>query len=161
MNPEISREQLLEYFTKSVVLPSRVFQITRFERGILLQHIDYYWREHLTQLEQLRQGIHLRGYAQKDPKQEYKQESFNLFSDMLDNIKRDAAKVLLTVKLQGMNDIPSEGIEAPAIPQMIHNNAPTILQPQPVDDGSRPVSRNAPCPCGSGKKYKHCHGKLV
>jgi preprotein translocase subunit SecA len=159
--PEITREELLAYFAKSAIEPSKAFQITRFERGILLQHIDYYWREHLTQLEQLRQGIHLRGYAQKDPKQEYKQEAFNLFSDMLDGIKRDAAKVLLTVRLQGINDIPDDDIEALAGPQMIHQNAPAILQPNVVTEGERPISRNAPCPCGSGKKYKHCHGKLA
>ena len=160
--PDINRGELLAYFVRSVVEPSKNFQITRFERGVLLQHIDYYWREHLTQLEQLRQGIHLRGYAQKDPKQEYKQEAFNLFSDMLDNIKRDAARVLLTVRLQGIDDIPVDDIEAPAAPELIHNNAPTILQQNVVKNvGARPISRNGPCSCGSGKKYKHCHGRLA
>lgn len=162
-NPDIDREGLLTYFIKSVVEPAKAFQVTRFERGVLLQHIDYYWREHLTQLEQLRQGIHLRGYAQKDPKQEYKQEAFNLFSDMLDNVKRDAAKVLLTVRLQGINDIPNDDIELIPAPKMIHNNAPIVLQQNLVQevDKQRPIGRNAPCPCGSGKKYKHCHGKLA
>jgi len=159
-NPNLSRAELLAYFDQHVVEPSKAYQVTRFERGVLLQHIDYYWREHLTQLEQLRQGIHLRGYAQKDPKQEYKQEAFNLFSGMLDGIKRDAAKVLLTVRLRGIDDIQSDDAEAPFAPEMIHRNAPNLLQPQVVEENERPISRNAPCPCGSGKKYKHCHGKL-
>jgi preprotein translocase subunit SecA len=160
-NPDLSKEQLLAYFSQSVIEPSKLYQVNRFERGVLLQHIDYHWRDHLTQLEQLRQGIHLRGYAQKDPKQEYKQEAFALFSDMLDNIKRDAAKVLLTVRLQGIDDIPNDDIEAVSAPEMIHQNAPTILQPNVIPENERPISRNAPCPCGSGKKYKHCHGKLA
>jgi preprotein translocase subunit SecA len=160
-NPDITRQELLSHFDQYAIEPGIAHQITRFERGVLLQHIDYYWREHLTQLEQLRQGIHLRGYAQKDPKQEYKQEAFNLFSGMLDNIKRNAAKVLLTARLQGISDIMHEDIGASSAPQMVHHNAPNILQPQVVEDGERPISRNAPCPCGSGKKYKHCHGKLV
>jgi preprotein translocase subunit SecA len=159
--PNLSREELLAYFDEYVIKPSKAYQITRFERGVLLQHIDYYWREHLTQLEQLRQGIHLRGYAQKDPKQEYKHESFNLFSGMLDNIKRGAAKVLLTVRLQGINDIQNDDIEPSSFPQNIHREAPNLLEPHVVEENERPISRNAPCPCGSGKKYKHCHGKLA
>lgn len=160
-NPNLERHELLAYFGEHVVSPSKANQVVRFERSVLLQHIDYYWREHLTQLEQLRQGIHLRGYAQKDPKQEYKQEAFNLFSGMLDSIKRDAAKVLLTAKLQGIGDIQGEDIDTPFAPEMVHRNAPNLLQPQVVEEGERPISRNAPCPCGSGKKYKHCHGKLA
>lgn len=159
-HPDLTRNELISYFNEQVAQKSGANQVTRFERGVLLQHIDYHWREHLTQLEQLRQGIHLRGYAQKDPKQEYKQEAFNLFSDMLNSIKRDAVKVLLTVQLQGMNDIPTDDIEPLDKPELIHHNAPTILQPE-VAQGEVPISRNSPCSCGSGKKYKHCHGKLV
>ncbi len=138
-------------------------QVTRFERGVLLQHIDHYWREHLTQLDHLRQGIGLRGYAQKDPKQEYKQESFNLFANMLDNLKGDIVKVLFTVRLQSLDDIPNDEEIEEVDPQAMHNvhqAAQSVLSsgeaPQQV-----PISRNAPCPCGSGKKYKHCHGALA
>jgi len=135
-------------------------QVVRFERGVLLQHLDHYWREHLTQLEHLRQGIGLRGYAQKDPKQEYKQESFNLFSDMLDGLKRDVVKVLFAVQLQSMDDVPNEDD---------FDDVPISNQHLDFNDGqtqfaameNQPVGRNALCPCGSGQKYKHCHGKLA
>ena len=160
-HPEITRDELIEYFKQQV---SELInnQVTRFERGVLLQHIDYYWRDHLTQLDQLRQGIHLRGYAQKDPKQEYKRESFDLFSIMLDNIKHDAAKVLLTVRLQGTEDIPQHDIvDSNRPPEYVHNELSMFQTNQvPIDDAPR-VGRNSPCPCGSGKKYKQCCGKLV
>lgn len=159
-NPNITQLELIDYFLSSVGDTGQR-QVTRFERGVLLQHLDYHWREHLTQLEQLRQGIHLRGYAQKDPKQEYKQESFSLFSIMLDNIKRDAARVLLTVKLQGINDAPTEEIEdSNMLPtKSIHQEGST-LNPLISHEDKKGPGRNAPCPCGSGKKYKHCCGKL-
>lgn len=139
-------------------------QAVRFERGVLLQHLDHYWREHLTQLEQLRQGIGLRGYAQKDPKQEYKKESFNLFALMLDGIKQDIVKVLFTVKLQSLDDVPNEEIFDDADEHdaaNIHVAPTSALNATPTNVAEEaPISRNAPCPCGSGKKYKHCHGKL-
>jgi preprotein translocase subunit SecA len=137
-------------------------QVTRFERGVLLQHLDHYWREHLTQLEQLRQGIGLRGYAQKDPKQEYKKEAFNLFSLMLDAIKSDIVKVLFTVQLQGLDDVPNDeelfdDVDEQQI-KTLHANQPSVLSSVPAQEQA--ISRNSPCPCGSGKKFKHCHGKL-
>ena len=137
-------------------------QVTRFERGVLLQHLDHYWREHLTQLEQLRQGIGLRGYAQKDPKQEYKKEAFNLFSLMLDAIKSDIVKVLFTVQLQGLDDVPNDeelfdDVDEQQI-KTLHANQPSVLSSAPAQEPA--ISRNSPCPCGSGKKFKHCHGKL-
>ncbi len=162
-NPDISRAQLLEH-ANQVVDSAGAAQVNRFERGILLQHIDYHWRDHLTGLEQLRQGIHLRGYAQKDPKQEYKTESFNLFSDMLDNIKRDAAKMLLTVQIQGLDDIPTDDVEEVAgkAQQLEYNEHAIPLGALAASSAAQPIaSRNSPCPCGSGKKYKHCHGKLA
>ncbi len=149
-NPDIDGSKLLEHF-KTNTSGSGKRQVNRFERGILLQHIDYHWREHLTGLDQLRQGIHLRGYAQKDPKQEYKTESFNLFSGMLDNIKRDAARMLLTVQIQGLEDIPSQDIEP------IENVITSTTNSVAAGEG---LNRNSQCHCGSGKKYKHCHGKL-
>ena len=147
---DIDSSKLLGYF-KANTSDIGQRQVNRFERGILLQHIDYHWREHLTGLEQLRQGIHLRGYAQKDPKQEYKTESFNLFSGMLDNIKRDATRMLLTVQIQGLDDIPNEDIVS--VENMITSHT------KPVTTGED-LNRNALCYCGSRKKYKHCHGKL-
>lgn len=139
-------------------------QVVRFERGVLLQHLDHYWREHLTQLEQLRQGIGLRGYAQKDPKQEYKKESFNLFALMLDGIKQDIVKVLFTVKLQSLDDVPNEEIFDDADEEEaanIHATPTSALNVSTANVAEEtPISRNAPCPCGSGKKFKHCHGKL-
>ena len=149
-NPDIDSGKLREYF-KTNTSDSSKCQVNRFERGILLQHIDYHWREHLTGLEQIRQGIHLRGYAQKDPKQEYKTESFNLFSSMFDNIKRDAARMLLTVQIQEPEDAPNEDV----VP--IENMITSTTNSVPPDEG---LNRNAQCYCGSGKKYKHCHGKL-
>ena len=149
-NPEITQKDLLDYFNTNISTVGKN-QVNRFERGILLQHIDYHWREHLTGLEQLRQGIHLRGYAQKDPKQEYKTESFNLFASMLDSIKRDAAKMLLTVQIQGLDDIPNDDIEP--VEEMVTSTSST--------QAPNELNLNAPCHCGSGKKYKHCHGKLI
>lgn len=136
-------------------------QVNRFERSILLQHLDHYWREHLTQLEHLRQGIGLRGYAQKDPKQEYKQESFNLFSQMLDGIKQDIVKVLFTVQLQSMDDVQNEEMFDDVDTKQIKSQHPDFKDIQTTDKNNAPLSRNAPCPCGSGKKFKHCHGKLI
>lgn len=148
-------------FAKKISTESNVAdEITRFERGVLIQHIDHYWREHLTQLEQLRQGIHLRGYAQKDPKQEYKHESFNLFSQMLDGIKKDVVKVLLTVQIRDVDEISTDEFVPDNIEkqQMIHSLAPSILENSTTE---KKISRNAACPCGTGKKYKHCCGKFI
>ena len=138
-------------------------QATRFERGVLLQHLDHYWRDHLTQLEHLRQGIGLRGYAQKDPKQEYKKESFNLFAQMLDGIKQDIVKVLFTVRLQGMDDVPNEDTFDDVDESLVSNihREPSSALGNNLGEQQQPISRNAPCPCGSGKKYKHCHGTLA
>lgn len=140
-------------------------QVVRFERGVLLQHLDHHWRDHLTQLEQLRQGIGLRGYAQKDPKQEYKRESFDLFSLMLDNLKRDVVKVLFSVKLQSIDDVPNdeEMFDDATLDHANsnHQDPASLLQTNhQVAKADDKISRNANCPCGSGKKYKHCHGKL-
>ncbi len=149
-------------------------QFTPFMRMILLQSIDSHWREHLAALDYLRQGIHLRGYAQKNPKQEYKREAFELFSQMLDVVKMEVTRVLMTVRIQTQEEVAqaAEAIEARA--EHISNVAYT----HPNEDGSvaqetdpatlaaagepmRKVGRNDPCPCGSGKKYKQCHGRLA
>nr|WP_315430033.1 preprotein translocase subunit SecA [uncultured Albidiferax sp.] len=148
---------------------------TQFERMVLLQSIDTHWREHLSALDYLRQGIHLRGYAQKQPKQEYKREAFELFGQLLDAVKNDVTKVLMTVKVQSSEQLgeAAEAMEdrAESIANVTYT-APTETGEVEtrVDAGStRPsaagniprVGRNDPCPCGSGNKYKLCHGKLA
>jgi preprotein translocase subunit SecA len=146
-------------------------QFTPFMRMILLQSIDSHWREHLAALDYLRQGIHLRGYAQKNPKQEYKREAFELFSQLLDVVKMDVTRVLMTVRIQSQEEVTeaAEAIEERA--ERISN----VTYTHPNEDGSvseeadlatlaaevPKVGRNDPCPCGSGKKYKQCHGRLA
>lgn len=151
-----------------------------FERSVMLQSIDSHWREHLAALDHLRQGIHLRGYAQKNPKQEYKREAFELFGQMLDLIKTEVVRTVVTVRIQSREEIeaaeqkmaqsPVENIhyqhadfDANASPEEMlaptANAEQSAAQPS-VDHGIK-VGRNDPCPCGSGKKYKQCHGKLA
>ncbi|MBX3654312.1 MAG: preprotein translocase subunit SecA [Ramlibacter sp.] len=152
-------------------------QFTQFERVVLLQSIDTHWREHLSALDYLRQGIHLRGYAQKQPKQEYKREAFELFGQLLDSVKNDVTKVLMTVQIQSSEQIgqAADALEdrAERIANVTYSaptetgdvetrvDAATAREPGPFADGMPRVGRNDPCPCGSGKKYKHCHGKLA
>ncbi|MFY8104182.1 MAG: preprotein translocase subunit SecA [Ramlibacter sp.] len=145
---------------------------TQFERMVLLQSIDTHWREHLAALDYLRQGIHLRGYAQKQPKQEYKREAFELFGQLLDSVKNEVTRTLMTVRVESSAqlDQAAEAIEGRA--ERIANvtyTAPTETgEPETSVDaatarvtGNMPrVGRNDPCPCGSGKKFKQCHGKL-
>ncbi len=106
----------------------------------------------------------MRGYAQKDPKQEYKKESFELFSMMLDGLKRDVVKVLFNVKLQGMDDVPNDDEMFDDVninnADNSHNEPVSLLQVNTTNNDEEKISRNAACPCGSGKKYKHCHGQL-
>jgi preprotein translocase subunit SecA len=147
-------------------------QFTPFMRAVLLQSIDSHWREHLAALDYLRQGIHLRGYAQKNPKQEYKREAFELFSQLLDVVKMEVTRVLMTVRIQSQ-DQASEA--AQAIEQQA-SHLENVTYTHPNEDGSvsqeadagllgeaavARVGRNDPCPCGSGKKYKSCHGRLA
>jgi preprotein translocase subunit SecA len=143
----------------------------QFERNLMLQTVDQHWRDHLANLDHLRQGIHLRGYAQKNPKQEYKRESFELFSDMLDRIKQDVVKIVLTVQVRTPEDV--RAVEEPAPVTNVkyqHANYDEALAAEPSDPtptaapfvrAGEKVGRNDPCPCGSGKKYKHCHGRLA
>ncbi|MDP1871259.1 MAG: preprotein translocase subunit SecA [Gallionella sp.] len=143
-----------------------------YERAIMLQSVDVHWREHLAALDQLRQGIHLRGYAQKNPKQEYKREAFELFSSMLDVIKREVTQVLMTVQVRSEAEI--EAVEAASAVENVqyhHADYEAALAqdatPVSTDEAvqtfvrdGRKIGRNDPCPCGSGKKYKQCHGQL-
>ena len=144
-----------------------------FERMILLQSIDTHWREHLSALDYLRQGIHLRGYAQKQPKQEYKREAFELFGQLLDAVKNEVTRTLMTVRIDSGDQIQQAAQDIEARAEHISNvtySAPDETgqaQTQPAADLSSlanewgQVGRNDPCPCGSGKKYKQCHGKLA
>jgi preprotein translocase subunit SecA len=146
-------------------------QFTPFMRMVLLQTLDSQWREHLAALDYLRQGIHLRGYAQKNPKQEYKREAFELFSQMLDTVRRDVTRVLMTVRIQTRD----EAAEAAAALEREAQALSNVTYRHPNEDGSisedtdpatlaaqvPKVGRNDPCPCGSGKKYKQCHGRLA
>lgn len=146
----------------------------QYERAVMLQSLDSHWREHLAALDQLRQGIHLRGYAQKNPKQEYKREAFELFSSMLEEIKVEVTKILLTVQIQNEQQVEAvtDTLRAPENVQYQHEAVTENLEEtgqegvpdgdkaQPFVRGGEKIGRNQPCPCGSGKKYKQCHGKI-
>ena len=138
-----------------------------FERNIMLQSLDTHWREHLAALDHLRQGIHLRGYAQKNPKQEYKREAFELFENLLQSVRQEVTRLLMTVEIRSEEAI--EEAEAPPVLENVqyhHTGYDEVLAPaeekppMPQKRHLAKVGRNEPCPCGSGKKYKHCHGKL-
>ncbi len=144
----------------------------QFERAIMLQSVDSHWREHLAALDHLRQGIHLRSYAQKTPTQEYKREAFELFALMLDMINTEVTKILMTVQIRSEAELQKvEEPEAPKNVQYHHadyeqalaeaNADAAAAAAQPFVRQGQKVGRNDPCPCGSGKKYKHCHGKLT
>jgi preprotein translocase subunit SecA len=193
----VTDEDIVEHVQKaadelfeSKVARVGVEQFTPFMRMILLQSIDQHWREHLAALDYLRQGIHLRGYAQKNPKQEYKREAFELFSQMLDIVKMDVTRILMSVRVQSEEEVREAALAIEERAEHIGN----VTYTHPNDDGSvseergsesaaaqaamgrwrrrwrrharrRPggvpkVGRNDPCPCGSGKKYKQCHGRL-
>lgn len=146
-------------------------QFTPFMRMVLLQSLDSHWREHLAALDYLRQGIHLRGYAQKNPKQEYKREAFELFSQLLDVVKMEVTRILMTVRIQTQDQAAQEAERIEQAASRVSN----VTYTHPNEDGSVSqeadpatmvdevprVGRNDPCPCGSGKKYKSCHGRLA
>ena len=147
-------------------------QFTPFMRMVLLQSIDSHWREHLSALDYLRQGIHLRGYAQKQPKQEYKREAFELFGQLLDQVKEEVTRILMTVEVQSGEQLEQAAHKIEEQAEDLKN----ITYTSPTETGEEEVTsqdsvaqgaqgfpstgRNEPCPCGSGKKYKHCHGRL-
>jgi len=183
---ELLRERILKevvdvYKEKESVVGAEVMR--NFEKQVFLQVLDTLWKEHLSNMDHLRRGIHLRGYAQKDPKQEYKREAFNLFESLLNNIKREATRILCHVQVQAQEEVEEmerrrrEELER----QMAHAQTRHDERPQEEDMGGesgvqqgesmpqqtpfvregRKVGRNEPCPCGSGKKYKQCHGKVA
>ena len=143
-------------------------QFMPFMRMILLQSLDTHWREHLAALDYLRQGIHLRGYAQKQPKQEYKREAFELFGQLLEAVRHQVTRSLMTVRIESGEQIEQAAHDIEDRAEHIQNvtyTAPNESgEPESITDASTvmpAVGRNDPCPCGSGKKYKHCHGRLA
>ncbi|KTT21386.1 preprotein translocase subunit SecA [Pseudacidovorax intermedius] len=167
-----------EAYEAKVALVGRE-QFTQFERMVLLQAMDSNWREHLSSLDYLRQGIHLRGYAQKQPKQEYKREAFELFGQLLDTVKNEVTRQLMLVRIQSAEQIEQAADDMESRAEAISNityTAPTETGEPEVRSTAAAsqtaaaavaaavaagrVGRNDPCPCGSGKKYKQCHGKL-
>jgi preprotein translocase subunit SecA len=141
-----------------------------FERSVMLQSLDTHWREHLAALDHLRQGIHLRGYAQKNPKQEYKREAFELFEALLGTVRNEVTRILATVEIRSEAQIEEAEQHHPQVENVQYHHADyeealaeagaAEKKPQPQERALPKVGRNDPCPCGSGKKYKHCHGKL-
>ncbi|HAT6932183.1 TPA: preprotein translocase subunit SecA, partial [Legionella pneumophila] len=171
IQPEQIKEKILalaiEHYDEKVRKVGRPV-ISQFEKSIILQTLDNHWREHLAAMDQLRQGIHLRGYAQKDPKQEYKKEAFSLFTMMLDNLKYEVIRILSSVEIQTEEDahVVEEQRRADQIKKMnlMHENLSEndeASETQTFRRQEKKVGRNDPCPCGSGKKYKACHGSLV
>ncbi|MES2073120.1 MAG: preprotein translocase subunit SecA [Pseudomonadota bacterium] len=185
--PNLNDEDILErvqkaaddaYAAKIALVGKEAFG--GFERSVMLQNIDNHWREHLAALDHLRQGIHLRGYAQKNPKQEYKREAFELFGQMLDLIKSEVVRTVVTVRIQSREEIEAaeEQFAQPQLENVHYQHADfdadatpeEMLAPtanaehersEPLVHHGLKIGRNDPCPCGSGKKYKQCHGRLA
>jgi len=185
--PELDEAKALERIVAAAaeaygakVPPGAEDSFRQYERYVMLQILDAHWREHLAALDHLRQGIHLRGYAQKNPKQEYKREAFELFGAMIEAVKLEVVKTLTAVQIRSKEDVqpddeshvenvrpqhPSLGGMDGAEPDGGNGDvalaeAATKKKAQPVVRHAQKVGRNDPCPCGSGRKYKHCHGKL-
>jgi preprotein translocase subunit SecA len=168
------RRQVLAEFEQAHVAKAShtgVDVMRHFEKAVMLQVLDSQWKDHLAAMDHLRQGIHLRGYAQKNPKEEYKREAFQLFSDMLDRIKHEVISLITRVQIREEQDI--EALEAQRqAPSSVRYEHPSTTgsdtdaetesaDTQTMTRQGPKVGRNAPCPCGSGKKYKQCHGKLA
>lgn len=161
---EVLRERVInaavaEYKRKEELAGSETMR--HFEKGVMLQTLDELWKEHLSAMDHLRRGIHLRGYAQKDPKQEYKKESFQMFTDMLDALKLNVITTLSRVQIRTQEEIAEaerlrqEMAQRENAGMTYHANGEAKVS---EDDTEQKIGRNSPCPCGSGKKYKHCHG---
>jgi preprotein translocase subunit SecA len=184
--PNLNDEELLERVLQAAdaVYQAKIDIVGKesfggFERNVMLQSVDSHWREHLAALDHLRQGIHLRGYAQKNPKQEYKREAFELFAQMLDMIKNEVVRQVMTVRIQSREEIDAAEVamqqshvenvhyqhadfDPDAAPEelLAPTAEPASIDQQSISVGVK-VGRNDPCPCGSGKKFKACHGKLA
>jgi preprotein translocase subunit SecA len=159
------------YAAKISVAPADALE--HYQRYVLLTALDTHWREHLAALDHLRQGIHLRGYAQKNPKQEYKREAFEMFGAMLESVKLEVTRTLMTVQLRSREEVEAIERQQAAVenvqyqhPSYAEADGATVEEaeapkPQPFQRHLGKIGRNDPCPCGSGKKYKHCHGRLA
>jgi preprotein translocase subunit SecA len=173
---------LQEYSLKETQLTERGFdddELRKVERHIMLQVLDRHWKDHLASMDQLRQGIHLRGYAQKNPKQEYKREAFELFQHMMNQIQHQLISILHTLELRRDDELEQmekqRAEEARRQAERMQTMMPPVAEEglaaaegQQAEAGQQPVvrdmpkvGRNEPCPCGSGKKFKQCHGKLA
>jgi preprotein translocase subunit SecA len=173
--PDLGDDALLERIIKAAgeayaakVPEGAAESFRQYERYVMLQILDAHWREHLAALDHLRQGIHLRGYAQKNPKQEYKREAFELFGAMVEAVKLEVVKTLTAVEIRAQEDVPkADDQQHVENVRLQHGEAPAEETPpeprkaQPAVRHTEKVGRNDPCPCGSGKKYKHCHGRLT
>ena len=153
--------------------------IRHFEKSVMLQVLDNSWKEHLAAMDYLRQGIHLRGYAHKNPKQEYKREAFSMFTELLENIKHEVIGILSKVQVRAEEDVTAVDQERQTKSQNIHyehaesnawgeseeeqpeNQKKPAPQKKPFIRSGKKIGRNEPCTCGSGKKYKQCHGRLA
>ncbi|EYU15987.1 preprotein translocase subunit SecA [Photorhabdus aegyptia] len=173
LHEETLRERILEqavevYKRKEEIVGIEMMR--NFEKGIMLQTLDMLWKEHLAAMDYLRQGIHLRGYAQKDPKQEYKRESFAMFANMLESLKYEVISTLSKVQVRLPEEVEAleqqRRAEAERLARQqqlsheVEKGALMSTTEAQIASGARKVGRNDPCPCGSGKKYKHCHGRL-
>ncbi|CAJ0992036.1 preprotein translocase subunit SecA [Sodalis praecaptivus] len=167
LRERVLEQTLVQYQRKEEIVGSDMMR--NFEKGVMLQTLDSLWKEHLAAMDYLRQGIHLRGYAQKDPKQEYKRESFAMFAAMLESLKYEVISTLSKVQVRMPEEVEAmeqqrrEEAERLARQQQLSHQAPAAElatgSASSAQEG-RKVGRNDPCPCGSGKKFKHCHGKL-
>ena len=174
VEPTLSDEDILHRIVSAAdqAYESKVGLVSReawlqFERNVMLQNLDSHWREHLAALDHLRQGIHLRGYAQKNPKQEYKREAFELFESLLQTVRVEVTRLLVNVQIRTEEQLedsePSPGVENVQYHHADYDEALGAEPQQPAPtlvSAADKIGRNDPCPCGSGKKYKHCHGKL-
>ncbi len=171
LHEETLRERILQsavetYQRKEEVVGAEMMR--HFEKGVMLQTLDSLWKEHLAAMDYLRQGIHLRGYAQKDPKQEYKRESFSMFAAMLESLKYEVISTLSKVQVRMPEEVEAmeqqrreEAERLAQMQQLSHqSDDEAAAQDLAAQTGERKVGRNDPCPCGSGKKYKQCHGRL-
>ena len=174
MDEQLLRHRIVEaahlHFDQKVKdIPAEAMR--QYEHSIMLQSLDSHWREHLAALDHLRQGIHLRGYAQKNPKQEYKREAFELFSLLLEAIRNEVTRVLMMVRIRSPEEVEEVAEERAAMTNVRYQHADyddalkedeieKTAVSQPFVRPGQKIGRNEPCPCGSGKKYKHCHGRL-
>jgi preprotein translocase subunit SecA len=178
LHEETLRDKILDELEKAYLEKEQFAgpeTMRHFEKSVMLQVLDQTWKEHLAAMDYLRQGIHLRGYAQKNPKQEYKREAFDMFTSLLDRIKLDVVSILSKVQVRTESDVDAvdEQRRSKSEMQYRHDEASAMQEeagedrPQDRDEAAQPfvrdgrkVGRNEPCPCGSGKKFKQCHGKL-